>query len=100
MLNISVWPLLYSLEAALCAEVPHIQTEKACRQGWGEQAWGWNIAMQPPVIQKKGPWDRAVVTRDFRKMPLWSKTTSEHLLGVAIASPIDLVKMQILKNLT
>lgn len=56
--------------------------------------------MQPPVIQKKGPWDRAVVTRDFRKMPLWSKTTSEHLLGVAIASPIDLVKMQILKNLT
>ena len=55
--------------------------------------------MQPPVMRRKGPWDRAVVTRDFRKMPLWSKTTSgEYLLGVGNISPMDLVKMQILKN--
>lgn len=54
--------------------------------------------MQPPVLMRRGSWDRAVVTRAFRRMLLWSKTISGEYLLVKNASPMDLVKMQILKN--
>ena len=77
MLNSFVWPFLSipgggSLKQA---EVFHVQTEKACSGAERD-------LMQPPVILRR-TWDRVVVTTDFRKMPLWTKTTSgEYLPGV------------------
>lgn len=96
MLNSSVWPFLsIAGGGSLSRQFP---TSRQRRHAVG-LGWGWNIMMQPPVMLSQGPWDRAVVIRDFRKMPLWSKTTSgEYLLGVGNVSPMDLVKMQILKN--